>query len=81
MTPGNKAVNGKWHIDNSISAGVVVVLIIQIISFVWIIAQMESRLTAVEAKTLVLQAELHTVPERLVRLETILERIERKMSK
>ena len=60
-----------WHLDRRVSIGIIAAVAFQIIAFSYSYGQVESRVVTLEAT----DDRLATMPERLVRVEVLLEEI------
>ncbi|MBI3453384.1 MAG: hypothetical protein HY057_11280 [Rhodospirillales bacterium] len=73
--------NESWHIDRRVNVSIIVVLVVQLLGFGVLYGQLENRVSNIEGQQKGLAAQVITLPERLARLEAILERIERQISR
>jgi len=74
--------DSKWHLDKKVPIALIIAILFQTGVFIWLIAKLDSRVEVLEKTSEV----RNTLPERVTRLETIveqlprtLERIERKL--
>lgn len=67
----------SWHLDKRVPVAIVVTLVVQLVGFAFMYGKLESRVTHLEDQSRM----VGLVPERLARLEAILERIERQLAK
>lgn len=70
----------SWHLDKRVPLSIIFVLIVQLAGFGMIYGQLENRVTHLEQQQRETAAAVRQVPERLARLEAILERIERQLA-
>lgn len=66
----------QWHLDKRVPITLIFAIFIQTASAFWWASQMESRVEVLERENLV----VHELSERLVKVETILERIDKSIS-
>ena len=72
----------SWHIDHSLNVGIILIFLIQITSFIWFFAKMDSRLTFVEKtqeetsvdgqRLSVLEAKIEGIHETILEIKNIL---------
>jgi hypothetical protein len=68
--------SGNWHLDKRVNVSIILTLVAQLVIFAFMYGKLESRVAGLEEKAEVIRL----VPERMARLEAILERIERQLS-
>jgi len=67
----------SWHLDKRVPIAVIIALLIQAASIIWWASRVESRLAVVERY----QHDNSQLSERVVRLEVLLERVDRTISR
>lgn len=67
----------NWHLDKRVPVAIVFTLVVQLVGFAFMYGRLESRVAHIEDQ----QRVVTLVPERLARLEALLERIERQLAK
>ena len=69
----------QWHLDKRIPIALILTLLIYGGIALWWASGIEQRVTVMEREQIKTGAALQAVPERLARLEAILERIEQRL--
>ncbi len=67
----------RWHIEKGVNVVMLLVVVSQLVGFGVLYGKLEQRVTSLEAQV----SHWQSVPERLARLEVLLERIERQLSR
>lgn len=70
-----------WHLRKEVSWTLIISVVLQLAGFGYLIGQLDTRVTHLEQQQSTTTRALTTIPERLVRLEVILERIETQLSR
>lgn len=67
----------RWHIDRRIPVALIFALLVQFVGGVWVASSAFERIGQHERRITALETAASSIPERLVRIEVILERLER----
>jgi len=70
-----------WHLSRQVPVAIILVLVLQISSFIWVAAQLDAQVSQNRETITEIRTQVGKMPERLLVVETLLRRVEASLTR
>jgi len=70
-----------WHLSRQVPVAIILVLVLQISSFIWVAAQLDAQVSRNRDTITEIRTQVGKMPERLLVVETLLRRVEASLTR